>query len=87
MINFKKLEWKYNEYCTSLIAKVKIFDKEYLAFQLNRVNTDDVILVDGQKIPGEIGYSIHVGTVEEGKKKAQLLFEDYCGEIINNISE
>ena len=68
MTRFKELKWEYNEYRTSLIAKVKILNNEYLAFQLTNIDTDDVILIDGQKMPEDDKYYNHVGTVKKGKE-------------------
>ena len=85
MTRFKELKWEYNEYRTSLIAKVKILNNEYLAFQLTNIDTDDVILIDGQKMPEDDKYYNHVGTVKKGKEMAQALFELYCSNIIINI--
>ncbi len=82
-MKFKKIEWIGNDPHGMMTSYTKVFGYKQIGFRIMNCADGLLRLVDNTTDDMKM-YVIH--SVEEGKEKAQALFEQYCNEIIRNIS-
>lgn len=80
---YKKIKWSENDEPRCVMSSsTKVFDYNRIIFRI-MYDADGILkLIDNTPDDMEI-YVIH--SVEEGKEKAQEIFEQYCDEIMKNI--
>lgn len=81
-IGYKKIKWSGDDPHGMMTSYTKIFGYKQIGFRIMYCADDFLRLVDNTSDDMKM-YVIH--SVEEGKEKAQAIFEQYCDEIMKNI--
>ena len=79
---YKKIKWSGDDPHSMMTSYTKVFDYKQIGFRIMYCADDLLRLVDNTTDDMKM-YVIH--SVEEGKEKAQVIFEQYCDEIMKNI--
>lgn len=78
---FKKLEWSGNDPKGIMTSYTTVFQNNQIGFRIMNCADGKLRLID---FANDMEKHI-VNSVEDGKRKAQELFDKYCMEILHNI--
>lgn len=83
-IKWKQIVWDGNNPHGVMTSYTPLFDNRNIRFRIMYNGNGELMLMDFQATRK----TCHIiNTVDDGKKLAQQLYENYCDEIFNNLAE